>query len=647
VNQLLQILASGLITGCVYGIIALGFTLIYNVSGVVNLAQGDFFVTGALVALGLTKWAHLPLWAAALIAVAIVALLSLALDRFVLRPARDAAIAILLVLTVGVSMIVQGVLLIVYGGDAKALPPFGEQSPISLGGVQLIPQDLWLFGLVAVVVAGLVCFLRLTNIGIAMRATAMSAFGASLTGINTSSVRMWAFSISGAIAAGAAIFAAPITFVGYESGSMLGIKAFVAAVIGGLGRPVSAVIGGLGLGIAESLSAGYISSVYSNVIAFAILLVALIYRSLRKQELTGTSFAVKATFTKLPEGRWRRGASVVGIAAALLFPFILADDYTVSLAALLVVYAIVLLGLDLLRGYTGMISLGHAAFMGIGAYSTALLTTKYGWSPLAALLIALPICAVLSWLFAAVCARLSGYNLALATLGFAVIFEGLLRGLTTITGGSSGVGGIGDLSLFGYTFSSLQSQLYLVIVIFVLLYAWMRAAVRRQPGRVMKAVHADELAARSLGIDPNRTKIKIFVLSAMIATAMGSVYAHFQHFASPDQFGLTASLVLLTMLVIGGEGTLWGVLIGVGVLKLLPEYFSGLAQYQLLITGVLLTGVLLLFPTGAAGGLMRLVNALWDRIPKGKPDDDKGAPSARQTQTGRSAIVGAHREAVR
>lgn len=643
-TQLLQFLLSGVVIGCVYGIIALGFTLIYNVSGVVNLVQGDFFVAGAFIALGLMQWTGLPLWAAALVAVAAVALLGVILERFVIRLAKDASISILLVLTVGASMIVEGIMLIVYGGDAKGLPPIGKQTTMSFGGVHFIAQDLWLFGFVAVVVVGLFLFLRTTNTGIAMRATQMSVFGASVTGINTSGVRLWAFGISGAIGAGAAIFAAPITFVGYDSGTMFAIKAFVAAVLGGLGKPIGAVLGGIGLGIAEALSSGYISSLYSDVIAFAILLIALIYRSLGKQQLTTKLFVVRATFSKLPQGRWRRWMTLLGIAAALLFPLTLTNDFMISLAALLVVYIIVLLGLDLLSGYTGMISLGHAAFMGIGAYSTALLTTKGGWSPMAALVIGMLITALVSWLFALISVRLEGFTLALATMAFAVIFEGLMRGLVGITGGSSGLGGIGDLSLFGFTFSSLMSQLYLVIVIFLLMYAWMRMAMRRQPGRIMNAIHGDELAARSLGISPSRTKTKVFVLSAVIASAMGSIYAHFQHFATPDQFGLTASLLLLVMLTVGGEGTLWGVIVGVAIIKLLPQYFSALAEYQLLINGALLTAVLLLLPGGAAGGLMRLTNVLWDRIHSRAPHDgatplapkswnhtlDKAEPSAQE-----------------
>lgn len=613
-TQLLQIVLSGLISGAIYAAIALGFTLIYNVSGVVNLAQGDFFAAAALVALGFVQTNGYPLWLAALLAVVLVAVVALAMERLVIRPAAGSAIAIRLVLTVGVSMIVQGALLIRFGGDAKALPAFGEQTPLAVGSVQVTPQVLWLFGLVIVVAAALTLFLRRTTAGIAMRATAANPFGAGLTGVDTSRVRAWAFGISGAIAAVTAVFGASITFVGYDSGAMLGVKAFVAAVLGRLGRPGGAIAGGLALGMAESLSAGYISSLYGNVIAFAILLVALLYRSLRSREQSFTTFTVQTVFSVLPEGRWRHAATAVGIAALLVLPLALTNGYVVSLASLVVIFAVVLLGLDLLRGYTGMISLGHATFMGIGAYSTAILVGRHGWSPIAAMVAALPVSAAVAWLLSKACARLSGYNLALATMALAVIFEGLLDGLADLTGGASGLGGIGDFSLFGLELSSPQAQLYLVIAIYILVYAWMRAAVRRQPGRLLKAVHSDELAARSLGIDPDRTKVRVFVLSALIATVMGSLYAHFEHFASPDEFGLTTSLLLLTILVVGGEGTLWGGLIGLAILKVLPEYFSALAQYQLLITGVLLTVVLLGFPAGAAGGLVRLTNWLWRRV---------------------------------
>jgi branched-chain amino acid transport system permease protein len=203
-------------------------------------------------------------------------------------------------------------------------------------------------------------------------------------------------------------------------------------------------------------------------------------------------------------------------------------------------------------------------------------------------------------------------------MGFAIIFEGLMRGLTSFTGGSSGLA-VGSFSAFGYTFTSLTSQFYLAIVIFGLVYAWSRAVVRRQPGRVMKAVHSDELAARSLGVDTSRVKVKVFVLSALIASVMGSLYAHFESFASPDQFGIVVSLLLLTMLIIGGEGTLWGAVIGVAVLRVIPEFFSSFSEYQLLIEGVLLTGVLLLFPAGAAGGRPRWANSAGRPAPPPPP----------------------------
>lgn len=614
VNQLLQTLLSGLVTGCVYGVIALGFTLIYNVSGVVNLAQGDFFAAGAFIAFAAVQWLALPLWLAGLVAVAAVALLGLALERFVIRPAHDAAIAILLVLTVGASLIAQGVLLIVFGGDAKALPGFGKQNPFSVGGIRFVPQDLWLFAFVAVVVVALAVFLRRTNTGIAMRATAMNQAGAAVTGINARAIRLVAFGISGGLGAAAAVFAAPITFISYNSGTDLGLKAFVAAVLGGIGNPVGAVAGGIGLGIAEALSGGYISSLYSDVIAFAILLAALFYRSFRTRESIAPSFAVRAVFSRIPEGRWRWGVSGAALVVGAALPILVVNGYVVSLLTLVVLYAAVVVGLDLLRGYTGVISLGHAAFMGIGAYATAILTTAHGWSPLQAMAVGMVISAAAAALFALVSVRLSGYNLALATLAFAVIFEGLTRGLTGLTGGSSGIGGVGDFTLLGLDFSAPWAQLYLALAVFAGVYAWSRALVRRQPGRMMKAVHADELAARSLGINPARVKTKVFILSAVIASALGSLYANFQHFVSPDQFGVAVSLLLLTMLVIGGEGTLWGGVIGVLFFKWVPEYFSAFSNYELLIEGVLLTVVLIAFPSGAAGGLMKAANWMWGLI---------------------------------
>lgn len=275
-TEFLQYVASGLVVGAIYGLIGIGFTAVYNVTGIVNFSQGDFASLGALAAIGFLAWG-MPLAAALVAAVLLIGLLGVLIERVAVRPVGNDVLRGI-VITIGVGVALQGIAVLVWGTDAQPLRAFSGEKPIDLGGVTVPPQALWILGTAAAMMALLYAFFMHTFVGKAFRACAVNAFAASLTGIPTQAMRAISFFVSAVTGAIAGVIVAPIAFMQYDSGIFLGIKGFVACIIGGFGNPIGAALGGLLLGLLEALSTGYLSSGYKNAIAFVVLLAFLFVR---------------------------------------------------------------------------------------------------------------------------------------------------------------------------------------------------------------------------------------------------------------------------------------------------------------------------------------------------------------------------------
>jgi branched-chain amino acid transport system permease protein len=276
-GELAQYLATGLTVGAVYALVALGFAIIYNASGVINFAQGEFVMIGGMSAVSLVA-SGLPLAVAVPLAVVATTLAGLALEKLAVGPARGAPVVTLIIITIGASIFLRGLATIVWDKKLHALPAFTGERPIALFGATVVPQSLWVVGATLAIVVALWWFFGRTRLGKAMLATSNNRLAAELVGINVRHVLFLAFGLSAALGALAGILTAPITLTSYDVGVMLGLKGFAAAILGGLGSGPGAVAGGLLLGVLESLSAGYVSSAYKDVIAFVILLGVLFVR---------------------------------------------------------------------------------------------------------------------------------------------------------------------------------------------------------------------------------------------------------------------------------------------------------------------------------------------------------------------------------
>ncbi len=272
--ELLQFLLSGITVGAVYALVALGFTIIYNASDVVNFAQGEFVMLGGMITV-FASAAGLPLPLAALIAIIATAAIGVALNKLAIEPARGAPVVSLIIITIGASIFIRGATQLVFDKQIHRFPAFSGDQPILIGGATILPQSLWVIAGALAVFFCLWLFFTRTLIGRAVLATANNRVAAQLVGINTNYVMTLSFAMSAAIGALAGVLVTPITLTSYDVGLALALKGFAAAMLGGMGNPKGALVGGLLLGVLEAMTAGYISSQYKDAAAFVVILAVL------------------------------------------------------------------------------------------------------------------------------------------------------------------------------------------------------------------------------------------------------------------------------------------------------------------------------------------------------------------------------------
>jgi len=273
-TQFFQLLFTGLTVGSIYALIAVGFVTIYNVTGILNFAQGEFAMLGALICISLINM-ELPLIAAILLSIFIVVLIGGGFERLAIRPARNSSLATLIIITIGVSFAFRGIAIFVWGTQPHTLQPFTSGEPLRIFNAVLQIQSIWAIGLSLVALIAMGYFFNKTYVGKALTAIVVNRFSARLMGINPQKMSFLAIAVSAGLGALAGIIIAPISGASYNMGLMLGIKAFIAAVIGGLTNAPAAVVGAFIIGILESFTEGYFSSGYKDAISFALLLIVL------------------------------------------------------------------------------------------------------------------------------------------------------------------------------------------------------------------------------------------------------------------------------------------------------------------------------------------------------------------------------------
>jgi branched-chain amino acid transport system permease protein len=283
-TQLLQYVIAGLTLGSVYAIVALGYSMVYNATKVINFAQGEFVMLGGLVTIFLYSKLHLPLLLCILVTIPIVSFIGILIERLTIAPVnvggqdREKVVVILIMITIGVSEFLKGGAMLLWGKDPLGLPAFSGEKPVVLLKATFNPQILWVIGITLLMVIIIRFFLTHTILGKAMRGSSDNQILARLMGIDIKLMSMASFALSAASGSMGGILITPMTLMSYDGGLMLGLKGFCAGVIGGFGNVTGAIVGGFVLGLLETLGAGLISSSYKDAIAFLTLLLILRFK---------------------------------------------------------------------------------------------------------------------------------------------------------------------------------------------------------------------------------------------------------------------------------------------------------------------------------------------------------------------------------
>lgn len=277
-RQLFQYILSGLSNGAIYALIGFGFAVIYNATGIINFAQGEFVMLGGMLTIFFLSVLHLPLVPAIVLAIVVSTLVGVLFERLAIRPLKDASPLSLIIITIGASIFIRGAAMLLWGKDTHALPAFSSNDPLYIAGATILPQHLWILGVTVLIIIASRLFFNHSIAGKAMRACSYNPRAAGLVGINVKNMVLLSFALSSGIGSLAGIIIAPLTMTSYDVGVMLGLKGFCAVIIGGMSSGMGTILGGFLLGLLESLGAGFISASYKDAIAFIILLLILFIR---------------------------------------------------------------------------------------------------------------------------------------------------------------------------------------------------------------------------------------------------------------------------------------------------------------------------------------------------------------------------------
>ncbi|MFN2460382.1 MAG: ABC transporter permease [Candidatus Velthaea sp.] len=617
----LAIAIGGLVQGAVFALVAIGFVLVYRVTGTVNLAQGAFVVLGALTTYSFQQTLGWPVAFAALAALGVAAVIGALLALAVFAPGlRRLPPSGMVILTGGLLTLFEGAALLVWGSQPYQLPPISGYRPVAIGGAHVPTQAFWAIGIAAAVIAVLWFVLQRTTLGKALRACAENPSAATLMGIDVGRVRIASYTAAAVLGALSGIAIGPIVSLQFDGGRFFTVYGFISVAIGGMTSFAGAVSGGVGLGVLQQLGAGYVSSIFATTLAIGLLMMVLVWRpnglfgrGARREDTRAA--AVHAIGVRLRlEPRAARVAAVAAAIIVALDPAFAGGGALSSLTIAGIVF-IAVMGLDVLMGYAGQISLGHAAFVAVGGYGAAIASLRYGLPPLGGIACGLVASLACAAVLSAITVRLRGIYMALATLAFGLLVDSLAVGLGNVTGGPSGLTGIPHFAIGAYTFADPRANYYLVWGVAVAVFALLANLLRSDFGRALRAIRTDQTAALALGIPVARYKLYAFLISAACASFAGSLYAYYFQFLSPEMVSTPRSLEYVTMLVIGGESSLAGPLLGVLLLVLLPTVVQPLAQVKTLFTGAILVAGLLYLPSGMLGALVAAVS----RRPRTQP----------------------------
>jgi branched-chain amino acid transport system permease protein len=598
-------LLNALVYGMLLFLMAAGLSLIFGLMNVVSLAHGSFFMLGAFIGLSLFEVTH-NFWIAFLLAPIPVAILGIATEILFLRPLYRRGHMDQVLLTFGFTFVFFDVVQSVWGRTVRGLPaPESLQGLVQIGVGVFQGYRLFLIALGFALALLMWLFLDRSRLGAMVRAGVDDAAMAAGLGANVPALFTAIFGAGVALAALGGVAAGPILGLYPGMDAEILIPAFIVIVIGGMGSLRGAFVGSLLIGAADTFGKAYLPS----MALFLIYLVMAAILLVRPQGLFGiahshASSAPTFTLSANPS----RHARVVGgivLAAMLVFPF-LVPSYPRELVAEIYIFAIFAMSLDLILGFTGLMSLGHAAFFGLGAYGVAILGAHYGVNAWIGVGVGVLLAGMGAALIGFFCVRTSGVTFLMLTLAFAQLVFSMALKWRDLTGGTDGLAVFEKPSFFGLDLSNSLNVYFMALLFFLLCYWGLRRLVNSSLGHVFIGIRENELRMMAIGYPTRAYKLLSFVIAGSLAGFAGGMYIIFNSFISPDQIYWTASGDILIMVMLGGAGTLIGPVIGTGLFLLMKNVVSSYSQHWLLIIGIVFICCVMFFPSGIWGTLRQV-----------------------------------------
>lgn len=653
--QLLELLLNGLTIGVVYVLVAAGLSIVFGVMDVLNVSHGELLALGGYFAFSLVAWGgEAGFWLALLVVPLLVGAIGAGIERLTIRRVYGRGHLAHILLTFGLLLVLYDLRRQLWGDEPRFLssPGLMDQPLVVLGFSYSMYNYFMILagGLLALLTWGL---LRYTRYGLIVRAGSEDRPMVRNLGIDIDSYYTRVFGFGAALAAFGGIVLGGYQSLNPEMGNAVIIPAFVIVVLGGLGSFRGAVVGGLFVGLVQSFVGTYLP-VFQGMVIFLLMIAVLL---VRPQGLFGgggdgigaggsdPSAFVSGTNSSFL-GERLRGRLGIGVVVALalvpVFEGVLYSGFVVSLLITVLIWALFAMSLDIILGYTGLISLGHTLFYGLGAYVLLLVLIHLTPSAPIALALAVGAAVLVSWIVARIAIRVSGVYFVMITLAFAeVVHRASLR--LEITGGSNGLFGAPE-PLYGFgdvgirfsevivgieplAFTGDALFYYLLLGTVVGAYLLVRRVMASPFGTVLQSVRENELRARFVGYRVQSFKRQAFVLSGTLAGLSGALFGLYTGFASPSLLHWINSGEVIVMAILGGSGTLYGPMVGAAVFTLFEEYLSALVPWWRLILGVVFILVVLFLPKGLISLPMKLSEAIDRR--RGGSDGNASRPEVK------------------
>ncbi|MBD3844096.1 ABC transporter permease [Bosea sp. SSUT16] len=596
---------NGLIIGNIYGLLAVGLALIFGVSRLINFAHGSVYVVGAYVGWVAVSVLQTPFPLTLAIVVIVTAALGVVIERFGIRPLAGAPRIAPLLATIGLSFVLDQTVQILFSPDPRAVPMQVPNWRIAIGGGSIGVLDLLIAGIGISAAAALFGFLKLSKWGWAVRATALDRDAARAMGVDVDRVNSIVFAIASALGGvGGVLVGMYYNVITPTMGFEATLKGIVAEVVGGVGNVPGAIVGSLLLGLVESYGVALLGTSYRNLFAFVLLIAILVIRpnglfasrrQLPPEPMTGT-FVAPSKPVRLPP------LLIAALAAlAIALPLIVDNGYLIQTLTNAWLYALLGLSITLVAGTSGQVSLGHAALLAIGGYTSALLASNLGWPVWLTLLIGGFAAAGIGTLLVSPAFRLRGHYVSIATLGIGEIVALVILNWESVTRGPIGVAGIPPLSLFGRDLYDTNAIYWFAFALMAGLALLQLRLLRSHLGRTFRAVRDDDVAARSFGIGLERYKGLAFAFGGFFAGISGAFTAHMYSYINHETFNTQISVLALTIAILGGMGNVGGAILGSLALIGLPEIFRVAAEYRILFYGIALLLLVRFRPQGLLG----------------------------------------------